>query len=326
MKVIKNLFLFVAFATMVYSCKKENKNNWQIEIKNPIKKVELTDISKDYFDASVSLEQFQQKYPWFQGTVSDDDFQKRRSDPKEIEVYKKAIAKIDLVKLNHDLADLFSHIKHYFPKLVCPKVYIYSSGLQALDDPIFYQGQANMVFIDISAFMGEGSAFYTGYELYLQKSMNFQNIIPKTSMIMAQNIVPANRDHQKFIDQMIYQGKVMILQDAFLPNTPEYLKMNYTEKQYQWSQTNEANIWNYFVENNTIFGEDQRLEERFIAPGPFSKFYTDIDNKSSPQVGVYIGWQICKKYWQTHPNIELNKFLNTNATEIFNTSEYKPKN
>jgi uncharacterized protein YjaZ len=125
---------------------------------------------------------------------------------------------------------------------------------------------------------------------------------------------------------MVYQGKVMILQDAFLPTTPNYLKINYTQQQYQWAEANEANIWNYFVENNTIFGEDHRLEERFIAPGPFSKFYTEIDNKSSPQVGIFIGWQICKKYFLKNPTTKLNDFLTTDATTILNQSEYKPKN
>jgi hypothetical protein len=32
--------------------------------------------------------------------------------------------------------------------------------------------------------------------------------------------------------------------------------MNYTQKQYEWATGNEANIWNYFVESNLIFGDD----------------------------------------------------------------------
>jgi hypothetical protein len=72
--------------------------------------------------------------------------------------------------------------------------------------------------------------------------------------------------------------------------------MNYTQKQYEWATGNEANIWNYFVESNLIFGDDPRLGERFISPGPFSKFYTEIDNESSPQIGIFTGWQICKAY------------------------------
>jgi uncharacterized protein YjaZ len=145
-------------------------------------------------------------------------------------------------------------------------------------------------------------------------------------MVLAQNVVPANREHQKFIDQIIYQGKIMTLQDAFIPNIANNLKINYTPKQYDWAVANEVNVWNYFVESNIIFGEDHRLEERFILPAPFSKFYTEIDNKSSPQVGIFIGWQICKKYFQKNPNTKLNDFLTMEATKILNDSEYKPKN
>ena len=326
MKIFRNLALATALTLGLISCEKEKQNNWQVEIKKPISKVELVDISKDFFDPNMGLEQFKSQYPWFQGTVSDEDFSKRRTDAKEIEVYKKALTKIDLNKLNAGLADLFSHIQHYFPKFKSPKVFIYSSGLQALDDPIFYQPEANMVFIDISAFMDEGNPHYDGYEKYLQKSMNPENIVPKTSLVFAQNIVPANKNHMKFIDQMIYQGKIMLLQDAFLPTTAEHLKMNYTEKQYEWSQANEVNIWNYFVENNMVFGDDPRLEERFILQSPFSKFYTEIDNKSSPQVGIFIGWQICKKFLEKHPETKLTDLLSMDSTKIFNESEYKPKN
>jgi hypothetical protein len=125
-----------------------------------------------------------------------------------------------------------------------------------------------MVFIDISAFMGEGNSHYIGYENYLQTSMNPDNIVPKVAMVLAQNVVPANREHQKFIDQIIYQGKIMTLQDAFIPNIANNLKINYTPKQYDWAVANEVNVWNYFVESNIIFGEDHRLEERFILPAP----------------------------------------------------------
>ena len=73
--------------------------------------------------------------------------------------------------------------------------------------------------------------------------------------------------------------------------------MNYTPKQYDWAKENEVNIWNFFVENNLIFSDDIRLSERFIKPAPFSKFYTEIDNESSPQIGIFIGWEICKKFF-----------------------------
>ncbi|AZA84873.1 gliding motility protein GldB [Chryseobacterium lactis] len=322
------IFRFIALSSVLVlgldSCKKEPENQWKVEIKETTEKADVTDISKEFYNPAIPLEQFKAQFPWFQGTVSDEDFGKRRTDAEEIKIYKEAIGKIDQAKLQKELQGLFSHIKYYFPQFKSPKVYLFSSALQMVQDPIIYDSKTNLLFIDITGFMGDGNPHYKGLELYFQKSMNPQNIVPKVSQIFAENIVTESPDHQKFIDQIILNGKVMILQDAFLPDFPDYLKMNYTQKQYDWAKSNEANIWNYFVESNLIFGDDPRLGERFIAPGPFSKFYTEIDNESSPQIGIFTGWQICKAYLKEKPDTKLTAFLKMDATTIFNQSGYKP--
>jgi hypothetical protein len=306
------------------SCKKETENNWKVEIKSPAQQVQITDISKMFYDQNVPIETFSKQFPWFQGTVSAEDFAKRRSDPTEVKIYTEAIKKINQPKLARELTDLFSHIKYYFPQFKTPKVYLFSSALQMAQDPIIYDPETNFLFIDITGFLGFKNPHYKGLELYFQKSMNVENMVPKVSHVFAENIVPYSGKSQKFIDLMIYNGKMMTLQDAFLPETPEYLKMDYTKEQYTWATQNEANIYNYFVESNLIFGDDHRLAERFIAPGPFSKFYTEIDNQSSPMVGIFTGWQICKAYLAKHPETKLTDFLRMDATKIFNESSYKP--
>ena len=326
MKFFRYLFFSGIFIFGAVACKKNPENLWEIEIKDSAKKTEIVDISRLFYDLNVPLEDFKNKFPWFQGTVSDEDYAVRRADANEAKIYKEAIAKIDVAKLNKDLSGLFSHIHHYFPEFVAPKVYLYSSALQGIMEPIFYKPEENMLFIDISAFMGENNPNYQGLELYFQKSMNPQNIVPKVSEVFAQSFVPRNIENQKFIDELIYHGKIVTLQDAFLPSFPDYLKMNYTQKQHEWAVENEVNIWNYFVENDLLFSDDNRLDERFLAKAPFSKFYTEIDPKSSPRVGAFIGWQICRQYLEKNPEVTLQKFFKMDAQEIFNQSKYKPKN
>lgn len=325
MKIFKIAILSLVLVLSLNSCKKDQEKQWKVEIKNPAEKVEVTDISKIFYDPDVPLEKFKAQFPWFQGTVSNEDFAKNKVNQTEIKIYKEAISKIDQAKLQKELQDLFSHIKYYFPEFKTPKVFLFSSSLQMIQDPILYDDKTNFLFIDVSGFMGNKNPNYAGLEEYFQKSMNPNNIVPKVAKVFAENLVPFSPDHQKFIDLLVYNGKMMILQDAFLPETPDYLKMNYDKKQYEWTSSNEPNIYNYFVENNLIFGDDHRLIDRFINPGPFSKFYTEIDNESSPMVGVFIGWQICKVFLNKNPEIKLTDFLKMDATEIFNQSGYKPK-
>ncbi|WP_226065647.1 gliding motility lipoprotein GldB [Kaistella polysaccharea] len=326
MKFFKYLFFSALFLMSSNSCQKNNTNRWEIDVKDTAQKVDITDISKEFYDSSVPLETFIQKYPWFQGTVPNDEFALRRNDTEESKIYKEAISKIDVTKLQSNLSQLFAHIKYYFPDFVNPKVFLYSSALQGALEPVFYKPQENLLFIDVTGFMGDNNPNYKGMENYFQKSMNPQNILAKVSVVFAELFVPITGDQQKFIDQIVYEGKIMILQDTFLPSEPDFLKMNYTPAQYDWAKANEANVWNYFVENNLIFSDDTRLPERFIKPGPFSKFYTEIDNESSPQIGIFTGWQICKKFFVENPKTKLQDFLKMNAQEIFNQSNYKPKN
>ncbi|MDR2206841.1 MAG: gliding motility protein GldB [Flavobacteriaceae bacterium] len=316
----------IAFAVIFgfNSCKKEVGKNWNIKIENP-QNIELTDISAELYNPNISLESFKQKYPWFQGTIPDDVFEERRKDADEIKIYKDAAAKIDQNKLKKNLENLFSHIRYYFPEFKTPKVFLYSSALQGILNPIFYHSEDGFLFIDISAFMGENHPNYKGLELYFQKSMNPANIIPKVSEIFAEHFVEVNPDQQKFLYQLVYQGKLMILQDAFLPDEPDFLKINYTQKQYDWALANEVNIWDFFVENDLLYSDDADLTERFIAPAPFSKFYTEIDNESSPQIGIFTGWQICKKFFQEKSDTKIQDFLKMDAQELFNQARYKPE-
>lgn len=325
MKFFRILAVLAFIAISVVSCKKEGKEKWNIEVETNNEKVLITDISKEFFDANIPLEQFKAKYPWFQGSVKDEDFENRRKNPEEIKAYKDAASKIDLNKLSEDLTQMFARIKHYFPKFENPKVYTFSSSTQMYQEPVLYDPQQGFLFIDISSFMGEKSVFYKGIEEYFKTSMNPENLLPKTSEAIAFTIVPFTRNEQKFIDQIVYNGKLMTLQDAFIPNVPDHLKMSATSKQFDWNNANEAQIWDYFVENDYLFSPDPRLVERFVAPGPFSKFYTEIDKESSPQVGIFTGWKICQKFFDKNPDVKLQDFINMNATEIFNQSEYKPK-
>lgn len=328
MKKILASALFIALATITNSCKKEvEKPHWEIEIKNPIAKVDMVDLSGKYYDINYPLSEFKKEFPWFQGSVSDADFEARRTDKEEIAIYKEAISKIDLNKLNKDLANLFSHIKTYFPEFKAPKIYLYSTAVyyESMLNPIFFKSEENYLFIDISAFLGYKNKAYDGLDYYIQKSMNTNNIVPKVSAVFAEEMVSRHLEEQKFLDEIIYNGKIQILQDVFLPETPDFLKMNYTKEQEEWNIANEYNIWNYFVENDYLFKSGPELPARFIEPGPFSKFYTEIDKDSSPQVGIWIGWQICRDYLAQRPKVSIQQFLKKNANEIFSDSSYKPK-
>lgn len=327
MKFFRILAVSAFISLFLFSCKKEPKEIWKVDIDTPKEKIEIIDISKDFYDSKIPFSEFKNKYGFFLSPGFDDNFyEKKRINPLEIQIYQKSVTPQVVTKLQKELPELFARIKHYFPKFQNPKVYVFSSATAMYQEPVMYNAKQNAMIIDLSSFLGGKSEYYKGIEDYFKSSMNPENLLPKSSEAIAYAIVPYNKAEQKFLDEMVYSGKVMILQDAFLPNVPDYLKMGATAKQYEWSTNNEADIWNYLVENDYLFSPDSRLIERFISPGPFSKFYTEIDKESSPQIGVFVGWKIGRKFFEKKPDTKLEDFLKMSATEIFNQSEYKPKN
>ena len=123
---------------------------------------------------------------------------------------------------------------------------------------------------------------------------------------------------------MIHSGKILYLKDVILPEYKEEEKIGYTESQLHWCQENESYMWRYFIENQLLYDDDPKLLLRFVNPAPFSKFYLEIDNESPGKVGAWTGWQIVRSYMKNN-EVSLTQLMQTDAKEIFEKSNYKPK-
>ena len=124
---------------------------------------------------------------------------------------------------------------------------------------------------------------------------------------------------------MIQSGKELYLKDLLLPEIPDADKIGYTPEQIKFCAENETFIWAYFIEKNLLYSSDSKLENRFINPAPFSKFYLDIDNDTPGRIGQWIGWQIVRAYAENNPKISIQQLLDSDAETVFNQSKYKPK-
>ena len=67
-------------------------------------------------------------------------------------------------------------------------------------------------------------------------------------------------------NEIIYQGKKKYLLDIFLPFITDKLKSAYTDKKLAWAETNEEQVWRYFIEKDLLYSSDsisKRLENSF---------------------------------------------------------------
>ncbi len=332
MKILKYLLVFA----LIIGCSKKNKDQnkserWNVDVSGIGVNVEVTDISQDFYNLQLLVSEFRKKYPFYLDVnFPDEGYEKQRRDTTEQNIYAQIKQKINNEKIKNDLSNLFRHIKYYYPEFKEPKVFLYSSFAQDNLAPVTYIPTQNYLFIATDCFLGYGNKYYDMMKIdrYLQVNMDQKYLPSKVAKVIidTQGWISKELTTQSFVSQMIYQGKGLILQDAFLPEVEDQYKIGYTKEQISWARSNEFEIWNFFIQNNYVFSDDVSLGDRFLSVAPFSKFYNEADAKSPGQIGNWVGWQICRKYLEENPKVTLQDFIkNPNHEEIFAKSKYKPQ-
>ena len=90
------------------------------------------------------------------------------------------------------------------------------------------------------------------------------------------------RGIEPFVSNDISRKKTGV-KDVILPIKSDAIK-SYTDEQINWVKENEIYIWQYFIENQLLYNTSPSLQQRFIEPAPFSKFYLEIDNESPEEL------------------------------------------
>src|SRR5690554_1487005 len=119
---------------LIASCSQEKQ--WDIKLENEKVDLEFINISDDFFDETVSLNELYSKYPFFfDDSVEAEEWENRRKDSLELEVYaatKEVFAENSEYKV--ELEKLFARYQYFFPNHKLPVVYTYSSGLQRSEE------------------------------------------------------------------------------------------------------------------------------------------------------------------------------------------------
>jgi hypothetical protein len=235
----------------------------------------------------------------------------------EIEVAKKYK---DFSNYKNDISLFLKHLKYYFPTEPSPKVvtlaeFVDYKSKVILDD--------TLLFISLDNYLGENHRFYEGFKDYTSSLQASHQILPDIAQEYAKKLIPRN-SKRDFLSQMIYEGKLLYFKENMLPKVDAFYLIGYSEQQYQWSSTYEKMVWQYFVERDMLYSSQSDLRRRFLKPGPFTKFYLEIDNETPPRLGQYIGWQIVKAYAIRFPEKSIEDILNTDEQTLFSQSKYKP--
>lgn len=219
----------------------------------------------------------------------------------------------------------FRYYLYYYPDKPVPEVYTYLSGFNqsVITDE-------RMLGIGLDKYLGADCDFYDRLAIpaYARRNMYPAKIVSDCMMAWALMEFDSGRPdyireeiEDNLINNMLYNGKIMYFLDAVLPNEEESIKIGFSSQQLEWCINNEANMWDYLIENELIFSTDLMTMKKLLNKAPYTSYFTD---ESPGRSGIWIGWQIIRSYMKK-TGISLQELMaDNNYRKILNESGYNP--
>ncbi len=268
-----------------------------------------------------TLPQLKSEFPqMFASNVPDSVWVNKLNDTIQQELNKevlKAFPRFDSEA--EELRQLFQHLAYYFPEFKAPEVITLTSEVDYRNRVILTD---DFLLIALDTYLGSNHKFYVGIQKYLKQNFRPAQLTPHVAQEYAARLIK-KPESRTFLAYMVYYGKQLYMQDRLLPCTPDHEKIGYAEDDMLFAKENEDQVWRYFVERELLYKTNNKLQQRFLNEGPFSKFYLEIDNETPSKLGQYIGWQIVRQFMDKN-NLSLKELLITDAETIFKQSKYKP--
>ncbi|WP_225870853.1 gliding motility lipoprotein GldB [Pedobacter cryophilus] len=292
----------------------------ELAVKLPELKKKYGVFYDDYFEKilSVGSTKDQQYYTMVEQILTGKPFQDLQKETDS--VYP------NLEKQRPQLEDAFKHIKYEYPDWKEPKIIAYISGFQ-VQTPI----GSDYIGIGLDMFLGSKSKFYPALvesvPRYISRRFTPENITPRVVEVIArEDLFPTIDQDKSLLAKMIYNGKVLYFMSKVLPDVSDSTLIGYSEKQMKWANDFESDAWAYFLEQDLLFDTDYFKTQKYLAEAPFTPGLGN-QNDSAPKLGLYIGWQIVKKFVENNPEMTLKDLmLERDEQKILNQAKYRPSN
>ena len=225
----------------------------------------------------------------------------------------------DLSSLEQEFEQAFTNLKYYYPDFMPPKIQTVISGL----DTDMYVSDS-LIIVSLDFYLGRGAKYRPKTYDYLLRRYDTNDIVPSCLLIygISNRFNKVDVADKTVLADMIAYGKSFYFAKHMLPCVPDSVFIWYTPTEIHGSRENEDLIWKRFVESQVLFSTNNKTKQDYLGDRPIT---IQVGEKCPGRIGQWIGWQIVKKYADSHPETSLPKLMAaSNAQKIFKESAYKP--
>jgi len=215
-------------------------------------------------------------------------------------------------------------VKYYFPNYKIPsRIITYIGPADGYGDIL---GDDELL-IGLHAHLGKDFPLYKTeqvadtYPEYITARFTPDYIVVNSMKDIVTDLYPERTEDKRLIIQMVEKGKRLYLLQKFLPETPEYMLIGYTEQQMKDAYAHEAAIWNLFIQNNYLQMSDNNTVKNYVSEGPKTQ---ELGEGAPGNIGSFAGWQIVKKYMSKNAGIKPDSLMRVEDEKLYEESKYKP--
>jgi len=333
------LILILILAPSVISCK---KNHYKVNTSSIDVSIEIKRLEKDLFSLNPdhvipAVPSLRKKYGGFlqlfslvinTGDINDESFGdlilRFCSDKQNFEVYTQTEKKFgDIGFIENGLEDAFRHYKYYFPGKNVPAVFTCITGF----NNSIITGDS-LLGIGLDRYLGADCPYYPRLNIFNYQTVRMtpENIVPDCMYGWASSewdFSALKYPADNVLAEIIHNGKLRYFEKCMLPETSDEIIFGFTKEQMKFCMNNEAQMWQYLVENNLLFSSDQLTIRKLTGEAPFTGYFT----KESPgRAADWIGFRIVEAYMTRNKGEKIEAMMkNTDVQNILETAKYSPQ-
>src|ERR1051326_94721 len=175
----------------------------------------------------------------------------------------------------NEMTEVLRHYKFYFPGKKLPQFFAMMSGFN------YSVVSAESSFaVGLEKYLGTKSKFYEMLQVPAYKRMTMQKefIVPDLVRVWMINEFPNTGKSGTLLNEMIYQGKLLYLEDALMPGSEDTLKIGYTKQQWAWCAEHEKDMWGFLIKNKFLYSSETEVLTKYTGDAPFTNGFV----KESP--------------------------------------------
>lgn len=235
----------------------------------------------------------------------------------------------DTKAVDEKLTSAFTYMKHYLPAVSTPKI-IYANHI-LLNIPPVLCVDSNITLVCLDMFLGGQFPYYVsvGVPAYMAPHLTRDYIPVAVFRTTYESLYPYDPTEQPLIEQMIYYGREQYFLHKVMPGVPDSVLFGFTGRQIKWCETNEAAIYNYFVQNSLLYNKRDAEVRPYVVDGPFAR---NLGTASEPgttpgNVGSWMGYRIVSSYMANNSKMTLKELLDmkVDGNLFLEAAKYRPK-